>query len=123
MADKIGPNFYAELSAAGIPSAVAWNIETGALTRCLDVSDADFAKAEAVLAKHDPKKPGPAAPISVSGDALVGSFSDDQAQKVGMRSLARLAARPSVGADDDLLKIVATTLKTTPDAILATAAS
>jgi hypothetical protein len=62
MTDKIGPTFESELKAAGVPSAVAWNAESGILYRCLGVSDADFAKAEAVLTAHDPTKPAPAAP-------------------------------------------------------------
>lgn len=70
MTDKIGPSFPSELAAAGVPNAVAWDTATGALTRCLGVSDADFAKAEAVLAAHDPTKPAPTpapvVPASVS---------------------------------------------------------
>ena len=82
-------------------------------------SDADKAKVQKLFAAHDPTKPGPPAPVSVSGDALVASLTDDQANTIGMRDLARLAARPVVSDGDVLLKRVAGALKTTPGALLA----
>lgn len=81
MTDKIGPSFASELAAAGVPNAVAWNTATGALTRCLDVTDADYAKAEAVLAAHDSTKPGPAvtqAPYGILKMDIVSRMTDSE---------------------------------------------
>lgn len=58
MADKIGPTFGAELTAAGLGDGISWDCVAGTL-QFTSVSAADQTKALQALAAHDPTRQMP----------------------------------------------------------------
>ena len=61
MADRIGPAFRGELAAVGLGDGIG-SAADGTLYFAASVSESDKAKAEAVLAAHDPTTPAPSVP-------------------------------------------------------------
>lgn len=70
----IGPAFYSELQAAGVTAGLSWNDER--VLNLDQLSPADQAKVQAVLAVHDPLKPAPDSQAETRRKALLAKLDD-----------------------------------------------
>jgi hypothetical protein len=99
---KIGPTFIAELVAAGVTPSLSYIADTGALFPGPDMSPADIATAEAVLAAHDPARLPPASVDAIRDARLAAGFADPVLGKSFQLDTASMGKITAVGASAGL---------------------